>query len=57
MKTKALVIPMWRTLALIFLHLVLDGTVVERVTELKVLGVVLDTKMSFESHNGCFRIQ
>ena len=39
-----------RTLAPIFLNLVLDGTVVERVTELKVLGGVLDTKLSFESY-------
>ena len=30
--------------------MVLDSTIVERVTELKVLGVVLDTKLSFESH-------
>ena len=28
----------------------LDGTVVKGVTELKVFGVVLDTKLSFESH-------
>ena len=28
----------------------LDGTAVEKVTELKVLGVVLDTKMYFGSH-------
>ena len=33
-----------------FPNLVLDGFVVERVTELKVLGVVLDTKLLFESH-------
>ena len=38
------------TLARIFPNLVFDGTVVERVTELKVLGVVLATKLSFESH-------
>ena len=49
-KTKPLVISWSRTLALIFPNLVLDGTVIERVTELKVLGVVLDTKVSFEGH-------
>ena len=47
MKTKSLVIRRLRTLAPIFPNLVLDGTVVERVTELKVLGVVWDTKFSF----------
>ena len=47
MITKALVISRSRTLAPIFPNLVLGGTVVERVTELKVLGVVLDTKLSF----------
>ena len=50
MKTKALVISRSRTLATMFPNLVLDGIVVERVTELKVLGVVLETKMSFECH-------
>ena len=40
MKTKALVISRSRRLAPFFPDLVLDGTVVERVTELKVLGVV-----------------
>ena len=28
----------------------LDGTVLGSLTELKVLGVILDTKLSFESH-------
>ena len=50
LKTKALVISRSRTLMPIFPNLVLDGTVVERVTELKVLGVVLDAKLSFEGH-------
>ena len=49
-KTKALVNFRSRTLAPIFPYLVFDGTVVEKVTELKVLGVVLDTELSFESH-------
>ena len=30
--------------------MVLDGTVFERMTELKVIGVILNTKQSFESH-------
>ena len=49
-KTKALIICRSRTLTPIFLYLLLDGTVVEGMTELKVLGVVLSTKLSFESH-------
>ena len=49
METEFLVISKSRILAPIFLNLVLDGTVVERVTEFKVLGFVLDTKLSFES--------
>ena len=49
--TKALVITWPRTLAPIFFNLVLDGSVVEKVTEMKVPAVVLDTKLSFESHN------
>ena len=39
-KTKALVISRPETLAPSFLHLMLDGTVIERVTELEVLDVV-----------------
>ena len=39
-----------RTLMSICSNLVLDGNVVERETELKVLGVVLDAKLSFEGH-------
>ena len=50
MKTKALVISRSRTHAPIFHNLVLDATVVERVTELMVFDVVLDTKLSFEGH-------
>ena len=50
MKTKVLVISRSRTLAPISLNLVLDGTVVELVTDLKVLSFVLDIKLSFESH-------
>ena len=50
LKTKALVISRPRRLAPIFPNWLLYGTVVERVTELKVLGVVLDAKLSFEGH-------
>ena len=50
LKTKALGISRSRTLVPIFPNLVLNGTVVDSVTELKVLGVVLDTKLSFESY-------
>ena len=49
-KTKALVISRSRTLTPVFFNLVLDGILVERVTALMVLGVVSDTKLSFESH-------
>ena len=51
MKTKALMISRSRMLAHIFPNLVLDGTVDDRVTELKVLGVVLDTNLPFEGHS------
>ena len=50
MKTKSLVISRSRILAPIFLNLLLNGIVVEKVTELKVLGVVLHARLSFESH-------
>ena len=50
MKTKALVVSRSGTIAPNFSNLVLDGTVVVRITDLKVPGVVLDTKPSFESH-------
>ena len=49
MKTKALVISRSRTLASIFPNL-FDVIVMERVTGLKVLGVVLDKKIRFDSH-------
>ena len=49
-KTKSLVISRSRTIAPIFPNLLLDGTVVRRMTELKVLGFVLDTNLSFECH-------
>ena len=45
-KTKDLVIARSKTIAPIFPHMLLEGVVVKRVTELKVLDVV-----SFEGHN------
>ena len=48
LKTNSLEIFRSRTLMPIFPNMVLDGTAVERVTELKVLNVVLDAKPSFE---------
>ena len=49
-KTKALMIYRLRTLAPIFPNLLFDGTEVEWVTELKILGVYFGTKLSFKSH-------
>ena len=49
MKTKFLVISRSTTLAPIFLNLLLDGIMVDRMTELKVLSVVFDYKLWFES--------
>ena len=43
-RTKILIISMSRTLAPTFPNLLLDGTVVESVTELKILDDILDTK-------------
>ena len=33
-----------------FPDLVVDGTVVEMVSELKIMGVILDSKLAFEKH-------
>ena len=52
MKTKALVISRSMTLEPISPNLVLDGTVVKRVTELKVLGVVLILKCRLRAISG-----
>ena len=48
MKTEALGISWSKKLSPIFSNLMLDYSVVEMVTDLKVLGVVLDAKLSFE---------
>ena len=50
LKNKALVISRSRTLMPVFPNLMLNGTVVERVIELKFLGVALDALLSFEGH-------
>ena len=48
-KAMALEISKSKTLASIFPNLVLDCSVVERLTELKAHGLVLDTELSFKS--------
>ena len=52
-KTKAMVISRSRTIAPPYPDLVLNGTVIDMVKELRVLGVVLDSKLTFESHVRC----
>lgn len=47
--TQALVVSRSRTLVSRFSDLVLNGTAVEVVSELKILGVTLDSKMTLES--------
>merc|ERR1712055_742922 len=52
-KTKAMVISRSRTNAPPYPDLILNGTVVDVVKELRVLGVVLESKLTFESHVRC----
>ena len=47
---KALIVSRARMLAPIYRQLLMDGIVAKRVTELEVLGVISDTKISFENH-------
>ena len=49
-KIRALVVSRYRAHAPSFPNLLLNESVVEMVTELKVLCAVLDTKRTFESH-------
>ena len=49
-KAKGLVISRSRTVTPIFLNLLLESIMEERVTELKVLAIILDAKPSLESH-------
>ena len=47
-KTRRMLISRSRTVEPLFPVLVVDGTVVEKVSELKILGVILDSKLAFE---------
>ena len=49
-KHMVLIISRLSTVAAIFLNLLIDGAAVGIISELKVFGVVFDTKLSFESH-------
>ena len=51
-KTKGMLISRSRTVELLFPDLVIDGSVVEMVSELKILGVILDSKLTFEMQVG-----
>ena len=47
-KTRGMLISRSRTVEPLFPDLLIDGSVVEMVSELKILGVILDSKLSFE---------
>ena len=47
-KTRGMLISRSRTVEPLFPDLVIDGSVVETVSELKILGVILDSKLIFE---------
>ena len=47
-KTRGMLISRSRTVEPLFPDLVIDGSVVEMVSELKILGVILDSKLTFE---------
>ena len=47
-KTRGMLIFRSRTVEPLFPDLLIDGSVVEMVSELKILGVILDSKLSFE---------
>ena len=49
-KTKSLVISRARTIVPQFPSFVLDGAEVERVHQLRILGVTLDRLLTFETH-------
>ena len=46
--TRGMLISHSRTVEPLFPDLVIDGSVVEMVSELKILGVILDSKFIFE---------
>ena len=47
-KTRGMLISRSRTVEPLFPDLLIDGSVVETVSELKILGVIIDSKLSFE---------
>ena len=47
-KTRGMLISRSRTVEPLFPDLVIDGSVVEMVSELKILGVILDSKLTFK---------
>ena len=47
-KTRGMLISRSRTVEPLFPDLLIDGSVVEMVSELKILGVILDSKLTFE---------
>ena len=47
-KTRGMQISRSRTVEPLFPDLLIDGSVVEMVSELKILGVIIDSKLSFE---------
>ena len=47
-KTRGMLISHSRTVEPLFPDLLIDGSVVEMVSELKILGVIIDSKLSFE---------
>ena len=47
-KTRGMLISRSRTVESLFPDLVIDGSVLEMVSELKILGVILDSKLTFE---------
>ena len=47
-KTRGLLISRSRTVEPLFPDLLIDGSMVEMVSELKILGVIIDSKLSFE---------
>ena len=47
-KTREMLISRSRTIEPLFPDLVMDGSVVEMVSELKILGVILDSKLTYE---------
>ena len=50
-KMRGLLISRSRTVEPLFPDLLIDGSVVEMVSELKILGVILDSKLTFEKQD------